>query len=295
MRIGDLEIHLISDGVIHADAGGPFGLVPRMLYERFFPVGSDNSVQMRLTCLLVRTHDQTILIDTGIGDKLSEKDQQFWNLQRLGGGLVDNLAKVGVTPQDVDIVVNTHLHGDHCGGNTRWIGDRAEAVFPNARYYVQRMEWASACNPDIRTERTYAPENFAPLMEQGRLHLKHGDTSLSDQISCVVTPGHTRGHQSVMLRSGDWRGLFMGDMASYAVHMMRAAWLTAYDEQPLENLATKLRWQKWAVEKDAWLFVEHDPSLPVIRLIEEGDRLKAQPVTEAQELIDELPTLPPLP
>lgn len=295
MRIGDLELHLISDGVIHADAGGPFGLVPRSLYERHFSVGSDNSVQMRLTCMLVRSRGKTILIDTGIGDKLSEKERQFWNLQRVGGGLVENLIRAGISPQDVDMVVNTHFHGDHCGGNTRWDGDQVEAVFPNARYYVQRIEWASASNPDIRTERTYASENFAPLMKQGRLHLLHGDTSLTDQVRCVVTPGHTRGHQSVILRSGDWWGLYLGDMASYAVHMMRAAWLTAYDEQPLENLVTKLRWQAWALEKNAWLFVEHDPSLPVIQLIRDGKRLKAQPVADAQELIEELPTLPPLP
>jgi glyoxylase-like metal-dependent hydrolase (beta-lactamase superfamily II) len=295
MRIGDLEIHLISDGMVHVDAGGPFGLVPQALYARHYQIGSDNTVQMRLTCMVVRSRGKTILIDTGFGTKLSEKELGHWKLWRGDGGLVESLAGVGIAPQDVDMVVNTHLHDDHCGGNTKWEGELAVAVFPNARYYVQRIEWAVASNPNLRTERTYAAENFTPLLKEGRMLLLHGDTQLTDQVQCVVTPGHTRGHQSVLLRSGDWRGMFLGDVASYAVHMMRAAWLTSYDEYPLENLATKQRWQQWALRKKAWLFVEHDPTMPVIQLVRTKKRLQAQPVAKAQALIDELPTLPPLP
>jgi glyoxylase-like metal-dependent hydrolase (beta-lactamase superfamily II) len=295
LHIDDLEIHLVSDGVVHSDAGGPFGLVPRALYARHYEVGSDNTVQMRLTCMLVRSRGKTILIDTGYGTKLGPKELDFWKLWRGNGGLVEDLARVGVAPEDVDFVVNTHLHGDHCGGNTRWEGDLPVAVFPNATYYVQRLEWAVASNPDARTERTYAPENFAPLLESGQLKLLHGDTEITDQVRCVVTPGHTRGHQSVLLRAGGWRGMFLGDLASYAIHMARVAWLTSYDEYPLENLATKQRWQQWAIKHNAWLFVEHDPAMPVIQLKEQGQSLQAQPVGEGQELTDALPTLPPLP
>ncbi len=293
MKIGDLDIHLISDGIARSDAGGPFGLVPRALYSRHYEVGLDNTIQMRLTCLLVRSRGKTILIDTGFGTKLSEKELRRWQMWRGEGGLVESLARVGIAPQDVDIVVNTHLHGDHCGGNTQWNGDQAVAVFPNAHYYVQRIEWAVASNPDLRTQQTYAPENYAPLLKDGRMRLLHGDMHLTDQVQCVVTPGHTRGHQSVLLRSGEWRGMFLGDVASYTVHMMRTAWLTSYDEFPLENLATKQRWQEWAVKKKAWLFVEHDPTMPIIRLAKTEQGLQAKPVAEAQELIYELPTLPP--
>lgn len=295
MQIGDLEIHLISDGMSYSDPGGPFGLVPRALYARDYSIGSDNTLQMCLTCMLVRSRGVTILIDTGYGTKLSEKELRFLRLWRGEGGLVESLGRVGFTPEDVDIVINTHLHGDHCGGNTILDGERVLPTFPNAVYYVQRIEWADASHPDLRTRNTYAPVNFTPLVRDGRMRLLHGDEELTDQVKCVVTPGHTRGHQSVLLRSGDWRGMFMGDVASYAVHMMRTAWLTSYDVYPLENLATKQRWQDWAVKKKAWLFIEHDPTMPVIQLEKTGKGLKGGPVEEAQELIDELPTLPPLP
>jgi glyoxylase-like metal-dependent hydrolase (beta-lactamase superfamily II) len=160
---------------------------------------------------------------------------------------------------------------------------------------VQRIEWADASNPDLRTRSTYAPDNFAPLVKGGQMRLLHGDTDVTDQVKCVVTPGHTRGHQSVLLRSGDWRGMFVGDVASYAVHMMRTAWLTSYDVYPLENLATKQRWQAWAVKNKAWLFIEHDPAMPVMQLERTAKGLRGRPAEGAQELTAELPTTPPPP
>ncbi len=295
MQIGDLEIHLLSDGVARSDAGGPFGLVPRALYSKHYSIGSDNKLQMRLTCLLVRSRGVTIVIDTGFGTKLNEKELQHWKLWREEGGLVGSLARVGVSPEDVDIVINTHLHGDHCGGNTRLENGKPVATFHNAEYCVQRIEWADASNPDLRTRNTYAHENFAPLVKAGRMRLLHGDTDVTDQVKCVATPGHTRGHQSVLLRSGDWHGMFVGDVASYAVHMMRTAWLTSYDVYPLENLATKQRWQDWAVKKKAWLFIEHDPAMPVMQLEKTESGLRGRPAEGAQELIAGLPTLPPPP
>src|SRR3972149_10642749 len=119
MRIGDLGLQLVSAGFVRVDAGGPFGLVPRALYHRSFPPADDNTLPMALTCLLVRSRGQTILIDTGIGEKLSPEAAGRWGLERPGGGLVAELAALGVRPEDVDVVVDTPLHEDPCGGNTR--------------------------------------------------------------------------------------------------------------------------------------------------------------------------------
>jgi len=290
MRFIDLEVDLVSDGVVHMDAGGPFGLVPRKLYERYLTPDSGNTVPMVLNCMLVRSRGVTILIDTGLGDKLTSDDIRQWGLKRMGGGLLEALAARGVAPDDVDIVINTHLHADHCGGNTHKDGDAVVATFPRAEYCVQRIEWAEASHPDDRTRGTYLSENFAPLMTKGKLRLLHGDTEITDQVYCVVTPGHTRGHQSVVLQAGEWRGLFVGDMASYAVHFARTAWLTAYDILPLENVVTKRRWQRWALEKGAWLFFEHDPVMPVARLVESDGRMEIEPIERAQPLIASLPT-----
>ncbi|OGO15626.1 MAG: hypothetical protein A2Z14_10020 [Chloroflexi bacterium RBG_16_48_8] len=285
MQIGELEIHLFTDGITHVDAGGPFGLVPRALYEKYFEPDPLNRVPMTLISMVIRSRGKTILVDTGLGTKLNPREIEFWRLERPGGGLVRELASKGIFPEDVDIVVNTHLHSDHCGGNTIRIGDRIRATFPNATYLVQRMEWADFANPDPRTRGTYLDENFTPLLETGQVRLLHGGTALSEEVQCVVTPGHTRGHQSVLLKSGDWRGLFVGDLASYSILMSRTSWLTAYDVDPLENLSTKQIWQEWALENDAWLFFPHDPTMPVARLRNDNGRLGLDAVEEAQELI----------
>ncbi len=293
MRVGDLDCALVSDGEVRVDAGGVFGLVPRALYARYARPDGDNLLPMALNCLLVRSRGTTILVDTGLGDKLATGEVSRWRLSRPGGGLTAALEAQGVGPEDVDVVVNTHLHVDHCGGNTLRRGGDIVAVFPRAEYWVQRIEWADASHPDARTQGTYLAENFAPLLAQGRLRLLHGDTPVTDQVRCVVTPGHTRGHQSIALESGAWRGLYLGDMATYAVLMQRLSWLTAYDVLPLENLASKERWQRWALDHDAWLFFEHDPGMPVARLVLRSGRLELEPIRVAEALSGALPTPQP--
>jgi glyoxylase-like metal-dependent hydrolase (beta-lactamase superfamily II) len=278
MKVGDLELHIVSDGRVEVDAGGPFGLVPRGLYRRYFGPSEENLVPMVLNCLLVRSRGKTILIDTGLGDKLSEEEDATWRRNRPEGGLIAELDRLGISPDDVDIVINTHLHADHCGGNTCWQDKAAMPTFPKATYFVQRMEWAEASHVDARTRGTYHPDNFDPVMRQGKMKLLHGDYEVTDEVLCVVTPGHTRGHQSVLLRSGEWRGLYVADMASYALHFLRTAWLTSYDVLPLENIATKERWQEWALEEKAWLLFEHDPYTPAARLVERGARRELEPL-----------------
>jgi glyoxylase-like metal-dependent hydrolase (beta-lactamase superfamily II) len=289
MHIEDLEISLISGGMIRMDAGGVFGLVPRTLYQRYLTPDSDNTLPMMLTCMVVRSRGKTILIDTGFGDKLSQRDAEQWRFKRTEGGLLGGLAEHQLSPQDIDIVINTHLHADHCGGNTRWEGDAAVATFPSAEYWVQRIEWAEASHPDARTRGTYFTMNFSPLMEEGRVRVLHGDTEVTDQVHCVLTPGHTRGHQSVLLQAGKWKGLYLGDVASYGAHFAHTSWLTAYDVLPLENITTKQRWHRWALENDAWLFFDHDPTMPVARLVERDGRLEVETIEGAQPLIDSLP------
>jgi glyoxylase-like metal-dependent hydrolase (beta-lactamase superfamily II) len=295
VKIGDLEIHLVSDGLVHVDAGGPFGLVPRSLYQRTFPPDSDNTIPMSLTCLVVRSHGRTILVDTGLGDKLPEEARRRWRLERPQGGLVAQLQRLGIAPEDIDLVVDTHLHADHCGGNTGGTAGSVEAVFPRATYLVQRIEWAEASRPDARTQGTYVADNYQPLLRAGRLQLLHGDTAIDDQVRCVVTPGHTRGHQCVVLESGDWCGVFLADLASYAVHFERLSWMTAYDIDPLETLRTKSVWRDWAAARGAWLFFEHDAGLPVGRLERDGRGYRVNAVAEAAPLTESLPTRPPPP
>ncbi len=274
MTLSGLEYTIVNDGQVWVDAGGPFGLVPRGLYETYVKPDEFNRVPMVHNCLLLRSERKTILIDTGLGNKLTPVEKERWNLDRTDGGLVENLAKQGVGVNDVDIVINTHLHTDHCGGNTVIEEGSLTATFPNAEYWVQRIEWARAYHPDARTRGTYFSDNFVLLQESGRLRLLFGDTSVTKHVDCVLTPGHTRGHQSVKMKGGSWNGLFVADMASYGIQMAKTAWLTAYDVLPLENIRTKRKWQKWALENQAILFFEHDPAMKIAQLVEEAGRLE---------------------
>ncbi|TVR23165.1 MAG: MBL fold metallo-hydrolase [Anaerolineaceae bacterium] len=265
-QLGDMTLHLINDGITMADPGGPFGLVPRVLYRRYFEPNADFLIPMTLHNLLVESGGQRILIDTGLGDKLTEKDIQRWGLQRPQGTLTDALARLNLTPDDIDIVIDTHLHGDHCAGNTIITAEGVVPAFPNAQYVTQRREYEDAIRPNERTAATYHSVNWDVLMQNGQMRLLDGDTVIAPGITGVVTPGHTPGHMSVKLESDGQHALFVCDMASYAVHFERLAWMTAYDVEPLVTLETKRRWQAWALEHDALLIFPHDPQRPAGRL-----------------------------
>lgn len=289
MQIHDLEIELISDGTTWVDPGGPFGLVPRALFQEYLMPDDLNTVPQCLTCMLVRSSGLNILIDCGLGSKLSEKAERLWQLERPGGGLISQMKAKGILPEKIDVVINTHLHADHCGGNTYSQDGEFLPSFPNARYIVQRMEWADASFPNARTRATYLVENFQPLVKSGHMTVLHGNVQITEHVRCVVAPGHTRGHQVIVLQSGDWTGLFVSDLATYAVHLERLSWVTAFDVEPLVNIRTKKTWQKWALEREAWLFFIHDPVYPIARLEERDGRIQLTPVQAAQPLIDSLP------
>lgn len=277
IKIGDIEINLINDARIWMDSGGPFGLVPRALWSLFLQPDAENRVMMDHNCLLVKASGKTIVIETGWGPRLTKKQEERMSLERPEGGLVEGLAKLGVKPEDVDIVVNTHLHGDHCGGNTRYEGKKVVPVFPRAEYMVQRLEAADATYPNERTRGTYFADNFVGLIASGQMKLIDGEIDIVPGIRAVVTPGHTRAHQSILFEQGGQSAIYVADMASFSVHLANLAWMTAYDVEPLVTLETKRLWQKWILERDALVIFVHDPVMPVGRLIRDGDKLKVIP------------------
>lgn len=271
LQIGDFEIHLINDANIFNDAGGPFGLVPRMLFGKYKQPDENNRVQMSHYCLLVKAGGRNIVVDTGIGTKIDERTGKFLTLTRPEDGLVEGLKRRGVMPDQVDLVINTHLHSDHCGGNT-YINEAGELLptFTNAEYWVQRLEMADAAFPNERTRGTYFAVNFEPLLRSGQMKLLDGETEVMAGMRCVVTPGHTRAHQSVIFESGGQAAMYVCDLASFAVHFAKLAWMTAFDVEPLVTLETKRIWQKWALQHDARLIFIHDTDIPVGRLVDQG-------------------------
>lgn len=286
-HIGEIEIAAVSDGIVYVDAGGPFGLVPRALYSRYLAPNADNLIPMALTCLLVRAAGKTILVDTALGDKLTEKDKRNWNLVRRTGGLLADLARHGVTPDDVDIVINTHLHGDHVSGNTTWADSSAtnvRPVFPNAQYIVQRGEYEQAMRPNERTRATYFPINYASLVASGQMLLQDADAvDVVAGVKTIVTAGHTPRHTSVTFTSQSQAGLFVADLAMYTAHFERLGWMSAYDIEPMVTLESKRYWQQWALDQDALLIFQHDPYTITGKLVADGDKRLVEPILHQPE------------
>jgi glyoxylase-like metal-dependent hydrolase (beta-lactamase superfamily II) len=280
MRFGDVTLHLISDGQYWEDGGGLFGLVPKSLWERVAEPDERNRLCFELRSLLIETSKQRILVDTGYGDKLTAKERGFISL--IGERrLLKSLEELGIGPSDLDLVINTHLHADHCGGNTRY-DQKGELVptFPRATYFVQRLELADAMFPNERTRATYHRENFQPLEEAGQLRLLSGDSRVSEEIRVVVTPGHTRAHQCVVIESGGQTAVFLGDAGSWPIHMERLSWVPAYDVEPLISIETKRNLARWAIENQVLLIFEHHPELQAgyLHATERPDRFRLEPV-----------------
>ncbi|MEO1166020.1 MAG: MBL fold metallo-hydrolase [Chloroflexota bacterium] len=194
IKIGAIEIHLINDCMTYVDGGGAFGLVPRKLWQRYFTPDENNLIPMTETCLFVRAEGKNIVVDTGIGTKLNDKARRIWQIENEGS-LLPSLKTLGVAPEDVDLVINTHLHVDHAGGNTYLDanGD-LQATFPNAEYVTQRREYEDAMQPNERTAATYIPDNYHPLVETGQMRLLDGktDTHMGGGVSWRDNPTYTR-------------------------------------------------------------------------------------------------------
>jgi glyoxylase-like metal-dependent hydrolase (beta-lactamase superfamily II) len=278
ISLGDMRIYPINDGDILVDGGGPFGLVPRTLWKHIIAPDENNLVPMRLICLLVQTGGKNIIIDTGLGTHLNERQSKIWQL-RNGGGLLRGLAQSGVSPAQIDLVINTHLHFDHCAGNIQLNSDgKIVPTFPNAQHVVQAREYQDAMHPNERTRNTYIAANYEPLVQSGQMRLLDGDVQLLDGVHGVVTGGHTPGHMSVRLESQGQHLLFTCDLSSYAAHFERLGWMTAYDVEPLVTLEAKRHWQAWALEQQATLIFPHDPHITAARLVQDGAVVKIQPI-----------------
>ncbi len=274
MRIGNVDLFPVSDGSAWIDGGAMYGLVPRVLWEQVTPPDALNRVRMQLTCLVIHSAGKTILVDTGYGSKLGEKRREILGLER-NPGLPATLAQLHLAPEDVDIVVSTHLHADHCGGNTAPAAGGPVPTYPHAEYWVQRREWADALSPNERTRATYLSENLRPVAPQ--LRLLDGDTRVTAEVRCVVTRGHTRAHQSVIIESGGETAIFLGDLAPLAVHLERLPWISANDTEPLKTLESKRSLRRFALERQALLIFEHDPILHLGYLLLDGTQPRVVP------------------
>jgi len=245
-----------------------FGVVPKPLWEKRIPADERNRIPLALRCLLVETPDALVLIDNGVGNKEDEKFRGIYGIENEGTPtrLEDAIRDAGFSPDDVDIVIDTHLHFDHAGGNT-FRDDEGEVrlAFPRARYIVRRGEWEYAHSRNERIRASYLPHNFEPVERAGRLELIDGEPEIVPGVTLLHTPGHTPHHQSVLLRSEGESACFLADVIPTSAHLP-LPWIMGYDVEPLVTLESKRTILERARREEWLLIFEHDPTVAWGRL-----------------------------
>ena len=276
MRLGDIEIRYLDGGNFSLDGGAMFGVVPKVFWDKKSPPDEKNRIRLRANSLLVRAHGKTIVIETGNGTKWDPKQRAIYNVQE-GDPLVDSLAENGVQPHEVDLVINTHLHFDHAGGNTRIENGRAVPAFSRARYIVQRAEVEHASAPSERDRASYFPENFQPITDAGLWDFVDGDTQILPGISVAGIPGHNANIQAVLLTGGGKTLAFVADLLPTR-HHIPLPWIMAYDLYPLQTLETKRKWLPRMVKENWMVVFGHDPDVAAATLHGRDGKIEFEPV-----------------
>jgi glyoxylase-like metal-dependent hydrolase (beta-lactamase superfamily II) len=283
MQFGDYRLEVVPDSEFRLDGGAMFGVVPRALWQRVAPPDEQNRVRLNANCLYVEAAGERVVIETGMGDKWSPRHAEMYGLARtrtLGESLQ---ARTGCAASDVTIVVNTHLHFDHAGGNTTLDSEgRAVPAFPNARYFVSRREYEHAESPHERDRASYLPENWRPLVESGQLELKPDEYEVVPGLTLETIAGHSRTMQCVKLERGGRTLYGFADLVPTRAHI-NLAWIMGYDLYPVETLEAKRRLLPQAA-RESWLcLLYHDAEAPLARLVEEDGKFSAVGYDEARE------------
>ncbi len=258
LHLGDFDIYGLRDGYFSLDGGAMFGVVPRTLWEKKYPPDSKNRIRLALNSILVRTPKAIVLVETGIGPKTDQKFSDIYGIERKPG-LLASLERIGFKPEDIGFVINTHLHFDHCGGNTyRDEKGRVVPTFPRARYVIQRGEWKAATRPNERDRPSYLAENFLPLEEFGCLDLVEGTKEIVPGVEVFLTPGHTARHQGVKIQSRGETLFYLGDLVPTSAHL-GLPYIMSYDLYPVDTLETRKKLYEQAIAENWILAFVHDP------------------------------------
>lgn len=274
MQIGRYEVLIVETCRFALDGGAMFGVVPKTLWERRIAADERNRIQLGMRCLLIEHQIGPVLIDTGVGNKENDKFYDIYGIENTGANgatrLEDGLAQIGLAPKDIMMVISSHLHFDHAGGNTTKRPDGSIVpTFPNARYVIQRGEYEWATHTNERTSASYFPHNFEAVRASGQMELIDGDHEIISGVYSVKTPGHTPHHQGLLIESAGERAFYIADLSPTTAHLP-LPWIMGYDVEPLVTLETKRRILARAVDEDWLLIFEHDAKTPWSRIANDG-------------------------
>jgi glyoxylase-like metal-dependent hydrolase (beta-lactamase superfamily II) len=275
LHLGDFELTAVSDGIYNLDGGAFFGVVPKAMWQKKMPADEKNLIPSGLSSIVVRTGKHTVLIETGIGNKLSERMLKIYGQPAK---LLDNLAAAGIKPEEIDIVINSHLHFDHCGWNTTRQGNTVVPTFPNATYHAQKGEWEHGRLQLERDAISYISDNYDPLIASGQMRLLEGDQEIVPGISVQLFPGHTANMQAIVVNSGGRTACYISDLIPTSAHI-DLTWVMAFDLFPLQTIESRKRYYARAIPEKWLTMFTHDPNIPWAQ-IEQGDMKKmvAKPI-----------------
>jgi len=278
MQFGEYRVELIPDTEFRLDGGAMFGVVPRALWSKVCPPDDDNRIRMNMNCVFIDTGRERILIETGIGEKWSPKQTSMFGITRQRS-LAETLEAIaGVKPESITIVINTHLHFDHAGGNTIYDEQRrAVPAFPNARYFISRAELEHAESPSERDRASYLGENWRPLAASGQLELQDADYEVVPGLRMETYAGHNRSMQCWRLTSEGQTMFGFADLVPMRAHVP-FPWIMGYDLYPVETLEVKKRLLPQAAREGWSCLFYHDPDAPLCRVVDDNGKLTTVPI-----------------
>jgi len=278
LKLGDKEVYSIVENSFKIDGGAMFGVVPKVIWERLMVPDTRNMITLDLNLLLVKSNGKNILIDTGMGNTLNEKQKKMYGVEKKSN-LEKALSEIGLTTEDIDFVILSHLHSDHAGGIVGF-NSKGERIprFPNAKYIIQTEEWKYALQPDERTRATYMVENFKVLDESGQIELVNGEKEIVPGIRVKLTGGHTKGQQVIFIQGGEEAIVYPSDIIPTVSHL-RVPYVAGVDIYPLEVMEEKRKLINDCLQNNWMIAFDHEIDPKLCRLEKKNDKIEVKKVS----------------
>ena len=266
----DMNLTWLDGGTTFLDGGAMFGVVPKVVWSKRYPVNEKNQIELPTHPILVQYDGHNILIDSGLGaGKLTERQMRNLGVSEQSR-VEEDLAELGLTAEDIDTVLMTHLHGDHAAGLTKWQGEELVSAFPNAKIHVSAVEWNEMQHPNIRSRNTYWKENWEPIVDQ--VETFEDEKTLFDVITLIHTGGHSDGHSVIKMTSGNETILHMADIMPTHAHQ-NPLWVLAFDDYPMDSIYAKEKLMKEALENGYYFSFYHDAYYRILKWSADGKEI----------------------